>query len=149
MSSPSIITVLKKDHKEVSALLKQAIAASAESKRDALFGRINEALTTHTAFEEESIYPVLAEKKKTREDTLEAFEEHGQIKHLLREIASTSCQDERWKAKMMVLAEDVKHHVHEEEQAGGLFDDLESALAEEDLQVLAKEYESFKSGSAR
>lgn len=149
MSSPSIITILKKEHKEVTALLKQAIAASAEAKRETLFARINEALTTHMAFEEESIYPVLAERKKTREDALEAIEEHAQAKHLLRELAGASRQDERWKAKMMVLAEDIKHHVQEEEESGGLFDDLESALEEEDLQVLAKEYESFKSSSAR
>lgn len=149
MSSPSIIPVLKKDHKEVTALLKQAIAASAETKREALFAKINEALTTHMAFEEEHIYPVLAEKKETREDALEAVEEHGQVKQLLHDLASTSRQDERWKAKMMVLAEDIEHHIEEEEESGGLFDDLESELEEEDLQALAKEYESFKSGSAR
>ena len=151
MPHPTIISVLKKDHKAVNGLLKQAIATSdgATTKRADLCARIIEALTTHMAFEESAIYAVLMQKVKTKDVSLEAVEEHQQIKRLLGDLAGTACDDERWKAKMTVLMEDVKHHVKEEEQAGGLFADIQSALDRSELEDLAREYESFKSGSVR
>ena len=79
MAHPSIIPLLKKDHKEVNALLKEVLASSetATAKRTQLFSQINDALTLHTRFEEENVYPLLLEQRKTREDTLEAEEEHA------------------------------------------------------------------------
>lgn len=146
MSHPSIIPLLKKDHKEVNALLKEALATndSATTKRTQLFSQINESLTLHTRFEEEHVYPLLLKQSKTKEDTLEAEEEHGQIKNLLADIADTDVADERWKAKVMVLAEDVRHHVKEEEQSGGLFDDLKKAADAETLTGLAEQFQTSK-----
>ena len=151
MFSQTIIAILKNEHKEVGALLKQAIATSthATAKRLDLFTRINDALSAHTAFEEEQLYPVLARKADTKDTALEAIEEHQQIKILLRDLARTDCDDESWKAKMTVLMEDVRHHVKEEEQLGGLFSDLKAALDHDELVALAKEYESSKSDSVR
>lgn len=149
MSSPSIIPLLKKDHKEVNALLKEVLATNdqATAKRTQLFAQISEALTLHTQFEEENVYPLLLEQTKTKEDTLEAEEEHGQIKHLLSDIAGTDVSDERWKAKVMVLAEDVRHHVKEEEQSGGLFDHLKKAVDSETLIGLAEQFQASKNAA--
>jgi hemerythrin superfamily protein len=146
MASPSIISLLKKDHKEVSALLDKAVESrdSATEKRTRLFEEINQALTQHTRFEEESIYPILTAKRSTKDDTLEAIEEHAQVKHLLQDIGSTDVGDERWKAKMMVLSEDVRHHVKEEESRGGLFDELKRAASESQLAELAEEFQQVK-----
>jgi hypothetical protein len=151
MSNQTIITLLKKDHKEVSGLLKQASATSdsATAKRDDLFARISEALSAHMAFEEERVYPVLQRKQETRDTALEAIEEHQQAKQLLRDLAGIASDDERWKAKVTVLMEDIKHHVKEEEQAGGLFSELESALEQAELVELAKEYAETKGLGAR
>lgn len=149
MAHPSIIPLLKKDHKEVNALLKEVLATSetATTKRGQLFSQINDSLSLHTRFEEESIYPLLLEQRKTREDTLEAEEEHAQIKHLLADIAGTDAGDERWKAKVMVLAENVRHHVKEEEKSGGLFDDLKKAVDDETLIGLAEQFQASKSAA--
>ena len=150
MAHPSIIPLLKKDHKEVNALLKEVLASSetATAKRTQLFSQINDALTLHTRFEEENVYPLLLEQRKTREDTLEAEEEHAQVKHLLADIAETDVGDERWKAKVMVLAENVRHHVKEEETSGGLFDELKKVADEETLAALAEQFQVSKSRSA-
>jgi hemerythrin superfamily protein len=148
MATTSIISLLKKDHKEVSSLLKEALATtekSAEERAD-LFAQINDALTLHTRFEEENIYPILLEHTKTKGDALEAEEEHAQIKHLLADIGATEVTDERWKAKLMVLTEDIRHHVKEEEQSGGLFDELKKKLDAEELAGLAEQYEANKAG---
>ena len=149
MATPSIINLLKKDHKEVSTLFEEALATTerAANKRAQLFAQINDALTIHTRFEEEHLYPVLAEKRATKDDALEAVEEHGQIKHLLQDISATDVADERWKAKLMVLSEDVHHHVKEEEKSGGFFDDLKKALSEENLTTLAEQYQAEKAAS--
>ncbi len=148
MATKSIITMLKKDHKEVSALLKEALATTerATSKRTELFTQIHEALTLHTRFEEENLYPILLEQPKTKGDALEAEEEHAQIKCLLAEISMTEVTDERWKPKLVVLAEDIRHHVKEEEAAGGLFDELKKRLDDDELAGLAEQFESNKSG---
>lgn len=148
MATSSIITLLKKDHKEVSVMLKEALATTAKSsaKRTELFAKIHDALTFHTRFEEENIYPILLEQTKTKVDALEAEEEHAQIKCLLAEISMTEVTDERWKPKLMVLTEDIRHHVKEEESSGGLFDELKKKLDEEELVGLAEQYEASKSG---
>lgn len=149
MTNPSIIPLIKKDHKEVNALLKEALATdeSATKDRARLFEQINDALTQHTRFEEENVYPLLLEQEKSKEDTLEAEEEHAQIKHLLHEIAGTQVSDERWKAKLMVLAEDVRHHVKEEEHSGGLLDQLKKQLTAEELRGLAEQFQAAKSAT--
>ena len=146
MSNPSIIPLLKKDHKEVNALLKEATASSetASEKRAQLFVQIQESLTLHMRFEEEQVYPLLQEQRKTKEDALEAGEEHAVVKHLLAEIGDTDARDERWKAKVMVLAESVRHHVKEEEQSGGLFDELKKVADDETLAALAEQYQASK-----
>jgi hemerythrin superfamily protein len=149
MPSQSIIPLIKKDHKEVTALLKKALATGEEDtdERGELFGQINEALTLHMRFEEENVYPLLTEQEKTREDALEAEEEHAQVKHLLRDIAETDPSDERWKAKVMVLAEDIRHHVKEEEQSGGLLDQVKKRLGSEELRGLAEQFQAAKSSA--
>lgn len=148
MSQQTIITVLKHDHDEVDALFDQVEKTTKEEKRRELFTAINDALTGHTRFEEAEIYPVLKERKSSRDETLEAIEEHAVVKHLLADIGATDVDDERWEAKVMVLAENVRHHVKEEEQRGGLFDDLKKALDTEELVALAETYLATKPQSA-
>lgn len=146
MTTASIITLLKKDHKEVSALLKEALDTTerAASRRSQLFTQIFDALIIHMRFEEENVYPVLAQKRKTKEDALEAVEEHGQVKHLLQDVSGTDTSDERWKAKVMVLEEDIHHHVKEEEKSGGLFDQLKAVLDDEELAALGEQFQMSK-----
>lgn len=149
MATPSIIPLLKKDHKEVSALLKEALATSeqSEEKRAQLFTQINDALVLHMRFEEENLYPLLREQTRTKDDALEAEAEHAQVKHLLNEISNLDANDERWKANVMVLTEDIRHHVKEEEQAGGLFDELKKAVDNETLAGLAEQFQMMKNAA--
>jgi hypothetical protein len=148
--SASIITLLTTDHREVAAMLKKAAATDdgdREERRE-LFSQIDEALRLHTAFEEQHIYPVLQAQSKSHDDALEAIEEHAQVKRLLRDLAATAPQDERWLAKISVLTEDITHHVKEEEQSGGLFDQLKKALPSADLQRLGALYAEQKAAAS-
>jgi len=150
MTTSTIITMLKADHQEVSSLFAKAIATTERNpgERTRLFEKINEALRKHTQFEEEQLYPVLAKAKNTKDEALEAFEEHGQIKMLLADLAKTKPTDERWKAKMTVLSEDVHHHVQEEEKSDGLFAHLKKRLDEATLVELGEQYDPSKQALA-
>ena len=61
MTAPSIIDLLKKDHRDVSKLFAQALDTTerAAAKRTALWAQIVSALEVHMAFEEGHVYPVL------------------------------------------------------------------------------------------
>ena len=140
MSTANILTTLMKDHQDLAHMFDRALATTDGTKRKALYDKIKEALVAHTRFEEEHLYPVLAEKNGTKEGSVEALEEHAVIKDLLSDISSTDVMDDHWNAKMTVLSENVHHHVREEEQKNGLFDDLRKILDEETLVSLAEEY---------
>lgn len=140
MSTANILTILMKDHQDVAHLFDRAIATTDGAKRKELYDKINETLAAHTRFEEEHLYSVLADKSGTKEGAFEAIEEHAVAKHLLSDIGSTHVLDDHWKAKMTILSESVQHHVREEEQKNGLFDDLRKLLDEEALVSLAEDY---------
>ncbi len=64
--------------------------------------------------EEEVFYPAL--KGKIETDTLtEAYVEHDGAKVLVNDIVAGDPEDEYFDAKVKVLSEEIKHHVHEEE----------------------------------
>jgi hypothetical protein len=50
------------------------------------------------------------------DDVLESYEEHHVADVLVMELATMSPEDERFRAKMTVLQENVTHHMDEEEQ---------------------------------
>ncbi|HEX3135825.1 MAG TPA: hemerythrin domain-containing protein [Planctomycetota bacterium] len=149
MATSSIISLLKKDHQEVSSLLKEALATTerAHDKRTTLFTKITAALAAHMRFEEENIYPILLDQRDSKDDALEAEEEHAQIKRLVADISATDVTDERWKAKLTVLAEDIHHHVKEEESPGGLFDEVKKKVDDDELAELADHYEAEKAAN--
>ena len=76
-------------------------------------------LDLHTRLEEHFFYPAFraaAGSKRAEEMVLEAYEEHHVVKLVLAELPRVNPDDERFEAKMTVLAELVEHHVEEEEK---------------------------------
>jgi len=131
MPTPSILAIFKDEHNQESGLLEAAILTSgrAGAKRTASRARENKVQSLHTQFEEEHLYALLETKKSTKKGTLEAYEVHAQVKYLLNNIADTDPYDERWKAKVTVLLEDIRRHVKDEEQNRGLFDELKAMVS--------------------
>jgi len=131
MPTPSILAIFKDEHNQESRLLEAAIVSSgrAAAKRTASSASVNEVQSLHAQFEEEHLYASLETNKSTKNGTLEAYEVHAQVKYLLNNIADTDPNDERWKAKVTVLLEDIRHHVKEEGQNRGLFDELKAMVS--------------------
>lgn len=142
MRSPTIITLLKSDHKEVAAFFEILENTKAPGKRAKIFSQLDQALSVHAEFEEERVYPLLQARKASKDMALEAIEEHAQIKRLLTELRELDPADDRWKAKATVLAEDVRHHVKEEESDD--LPELKKIVGEDELIVLAEEYEALR-----
>jgi hemerythrin superfamily protein len=128
------IALLKQDHREVEKLFKQFEKAGdgAEREKRRIADSIIGALSQHAAVEEEIVYPWARDYIEGADDmVLEAIEEHRVVKWLLTEIAVMPPSDERFDAKVTVLAESVRHHVKEEET--DLFPDLRTVATRTEL----------------
>lgn len=128
------IAILKADHREVKKLFRDFDRAGdrAYATKGKLADRIVRELSIHAAIEEQVLYPWLrANLTDVDADVLEALEEHHVAKWLLSEIEGLDERDERFVAKVTVLAESVRHHVQEEEE--GLFVDLRAQASRADL----------------
>jgi hypothetical protein len=110
--------LLKKQHRQVEKLFKQAEKAEDPRQRRKLMEQIAADLKMHTRIEEEIFYPAVRElgTSKAEEMIDEAFEEHHVVDLVLAELPQVDPEDERFEAKMTVLSELVEHHVEEEEK---------------------------------
>ncbi|MDG2516059.1 hemerythrin [Sphingobium yanoikuyae] len=115
------IALLKADHRTVEALFEQYEKAASATKKGDIAHQICTELKIHTLIEEEIFYPAF--EGKIEADTLEeAYVEHDGAKVLINDIEAGSTQDRFFDAKVKVLSEEIKHHVHEEEMRGeGMF----------------------------
>lgn len=115
------IALLKADHRKVEDLFEQFEKARTDDRKQTLAREICSELKIHTAIEEEIFYPAFREKIEA--DMLdEAHVEHDGAKVLINDIESSSPSDDFYDAKLTVLSEEIKHHVHEEEMPSeGMF----------------------------
>lgn len=115
------IALLKADHRKVEGLFEQFEKATAAAKKESLAREICDELKIHTMIEEEIFYPAF--RGKIEDDTLdEAYVEHDGAKLLINDIVASRPDADFYDAKVTVLSEEIKHHVHEEEmRSEGMF----------------------------
>src|SRR4051812_21481065 len=125
--------ILKEDHAKVKDLFDRFEKAKGRGARTKVVRQALAELKVHAAIEEEIFYPaVRAEVGK--EVMNEADEEHHVAKLLIAELDMMDGSESHFDAKFRVLAENVRHHITEEEgemlpKAKGVKLDFE-ALAE-------------------
>ena len=139
------ITLLKQDHKTVESLFKKFEKAGENAhvtQRD-LAEKIIRELSVHAAIEEMVFYPAIREAVPDTEDhVLESLEEHHIVKWVASELDGMEPDHERFKAKMTVLIENVRHHVEEEEQE--LFPQVRKAMGRKALGEIGQAMEEAK-----
>jgi hypothetical protein len=115
------IALLKADHRKVEALFEQYEGTNGAAAKKKIAHQICVELKVHTAIEEEIFYPAF--KGKIEDDILEeAYVEHDGAKVLINDIEAGDPGDDFYDAKVKVLSEEIKHHVHEEEMPSeGMF----------------------------
>jgi len=115
------IALLKADHRKVEDLFEKFEQATSANRKETLAQEICVELKVHTLIEEEIFYPAF--RGLIEDDTLdEAYVEHDGAKVLINDIEASSPDDDFYDAKVKVLSEEIKHHVHEEEMPSeGMF----------------------------
>jgi len=118
-AKPDAIALLKADHRKVEDLFGKY--EKSRSKKADIAKQICMELTIHTMIEEEIFYPACREAEVDSDKMDEANVEHDGAKALIAELEAGTPGDDFYDAKVKVLSEEIKHHVKEEEQKGGIF----------------------------
>ncbi|WP_331739695.1 hemerythrin domain-containing protein (plasmid) [Streptomyces goshikiensis] len=144
------IVLLRDDHKTVEKLFKRFEKTGDEdvAERRTIVDEVIEELTVHAWIEERIFYPAAREAApETTDHVLESIEEHHAVVWMLSELKNMDPADERFKAKMSVLMESVRHHVEEEEQEW--FPDVRKAMGRKRLTELGDQLEAEKNKAPR
>jgi len=143
------LTLLKADHDRLRKLLDELESTTERGikTRQELFSTIKGELTIHEVIEEEIFYPALLEMAKTRDITLESYEEHHVVDLLMAELEDLDVADERWGAKAKVMHENVEHHMGEEE--GEMFTKTRQVFEEQELRQLGERMAARKESAAQ
>src|SRR3954452_3468534 len=112
-SGLSALDLLEQDHREVAGYFEQYEDEGADKNAIAL--KICLALEVHARIEEEIFYPAAREAIEQRNLIDEALVEHASAKQLIADIEAMEADDELHDAKVKVLAEQIRHHIEEEE----------------------------------
>jgi hemerythrin superfamily protein len=111
---PGVLAMLKEEHDMVKDLFDK-FEEEAQEKPEAGKATADEIcmeLMRHAEMEEQIVYPAL--KEQDEDIYHEADEEHHVAELLIKEIQAMK-PDPAWRAKVTVLAENVRHHNEEEE----------------------------------
>ncbi|HEX4182662.1 MAG TPA: hemerythrin domain-containing protein [Caulobacteraceae bacterium] len=118
-SNGDAIAMLKADHRKAEQLFAEFENAD-DNRKGQIIDEACHDLIIHTLLEERIFYP--AARQPSTEDKLdEAQVEHDAAKVMILELLHSRGRDEYRTAKFKVLAEEIKHHVREEEAADGVF----------------------------
>src|SRR3954463_12584258 len=108
------VALLKEDHDRVKELFDRFEAARTRPAKLKFLRAALAELKVHSAIEEE-LFPRAVKKPVGKEIMNEADEEHHVAKLLIAELDVMDGTESHFEAKFTVLAENVRHHIKEEE----------------------------------
>jgi hemerythrin-like domain-containing protein len=137
------IQLLKLDHKHVEELFREYERLDGRRNARTLVQRIIKELKTHSAVEQQALYPTVAsEVPDTRRLVLKSLEEHHLTNVELSELERMSADDERCEAKMLVLIDTMRMHIQEEENV--LFPAMRQVMSKKRLDEIGENIERIK-----
>jgi hemerythrin superfamily protein len=122
VSAQDAIGMLIADHKRVASLFadfKRLTDEGRDKEKASVVEEICQELTVHTQLEEELFYPAVRKATNDEDQMDEALVEHAGAKQLISQLQGADPSDDLYDAKVTVLAEQIDHHVEEEE--GSMF----------------------------
>jgi hemerythrin-like domain-containing protein len=114
-STHNALALLKADHQKVNDLFEQFEKAGDRRTKKRIVKQALEELSIHAAIEEQLFYPAVRAEIKDSHIMEEADEEHHVAKVLVAELETMDGSESHFEAKFSVLAENVRHHIKEEE----------------------------------
>ena len=158
-SKTDAIALLIADHKKVKKLFKDFDKLKEKGSavdKEALVAEICTELTIHTQLEEEIFYPAVRDAIDDDDMIDEALVEHASAKDLIAQLQAMNSSESLYDAKVVVLGEEIDHHVEEEEtemfvktrKAKLDLDMLGSEMAERKEEILARNGQSTQQAKA-
>jgi hemerythrin-like domain-containing protein len=144
MSHDEFFKLIHKDHEEAMGMLDQIkkMPDSDYRGREKMFNQLQSELVPHIKAEEKVFYPLLRHHKSSKEDALEALEEHHIAEISMMELDKMSKQEEFWGAKLSVFKELISHHVEEEESK--IFKDAKEVISEDKIKEVMQQFQDEK-----
>jgi len=115
MESMDPVSMLKEDHSKVKKLFDQFEGTDDERVQMEIARKAINELKVHAAIEEEIFYPGVGATVDDTDVMCEATEEHHVVHVLIDELENQDLDHDTFHAKFIVLAENVRHHIKEEE----------------------------------
>lgn len=139
------LDVLVEDHEEFRGFLDryEEIDPDEHDEKRRLIDELIPAVVRHSVMEEEAFYPWVRSQAPDLEDmVLEEIEEHHVVEILMAELSDLDAADERFDAKVEVFAENLLHHLHEEEDE--LFPQIRDKVDADELRALTDDLRQAK-----
>ncbi|HEV2930301.1 MAG TPA: hemerythrin domain-containing protein, partial [Propionibacteriaceae bacterium] len=113
------LTLVRQDHRKLEGLLERAEQLDGDDEeRDVLLGQLQSAIRRHIDQEESILYMIFRERARRAEVDLSplerALEQHRLLERLSNELTDGVRDDTTLKAKLTVLAEQVRTHLDDE-----------------------------------
>jgi Hemerythrin HHE cation binding domain len=139
-----ILDTLKREHREVQALLKSLQNSKDASERTRLVKSIKAALVPHTKAEEKVVYDAVISTAEVGAETdgYEGYLEHEWASKTLERLEAADPLSSEHKAAAKVLKELVDHHIKEEE--GNVWRDVREHFDAADRVRMNEEFEEAK-----
>jgi len=142
----TIFEALREDHDKQRTLITRVTETSGDSEgRRELFERLSDELTRHAAAEERYFYRHLMEHDATMDRARHSVAEHQALDELLEELRGTDPSSPAWLSTANRLAEQLVHHLDEEEQE--VFQQAGRVLRQDQKTGLAGPYRDMMRGS--
>jgi hemerythrin-like domain-containing protein len=136
------IAMLKRDHREAEAMLKQLAGSKPGATRRRVTEKVSAALTLHMDIEERLVYPLVAQRVGEEE------EREAEIEHQLARTGVSKMNElvdaPGFEAAVAMVTAGIKHHVKEEEKE--VFPSLKQNLDRDELARLGDEVAAAKKG---
>ncbi len=110
------VQMLRDDHRHVKSLFKRFEATSSHAQKKRIVDAALTELEVHAEIEEALFYPAVRQRIGDQFIMDEADEEHRLAKQLVAELRDMAPGESHYDAKFIVLAENVRHHIKEEEE---------------------------------
>jgi hemerythrin superfamily protein len=140
---PTVVDVIKQDHREVEELFRQGRSATDNRELRVIADHVIAELVRHSVAEEEYLYPAFREHLDDGDELADhEIEEHAEAERNMKEIESLDADHPRLRPAFDTLVAEITHHVQEEENDA--LPRLEAACSHEELVELGRKVQRAK-----